>query len=906
MGGKKKKTTIGYKYYMGLFMGLCRGPVDAIRQIRVGDKTAWTGKATGNTSININQPNLFGGEEQEGGIDGTLQIMMGAPDQTRNDSLAAMLGGLVSAFRGVTTTFFDGLVCAMSPYPKEWSYLVQKTKAGWHKDQSWYPEKCEMLMASGNEVATVFAGSGWNLPCLAPGGMPGECVTHDSIQTVTLTGTAEVRSYELKLFGAVECRPYAGGALQPLQSVMKGGAPTAALPGHNQYTLEISNPPTVFYLNHTNVAEHYNRTFYNGESFIAEIAGNATLTLKALAINDLQLSPSQSLRVEVGGQDGVQVYGMNPAHILRRLYTDPLIGRGLDAATRIDEASWIAAADVFHTEGLGLCMKWSRSGSVAEFAGEVINHAGAAVYTSRRTAKLVLKPIRGDYDLDDLPLFTPDTGLLAIEDDQSTAQTSGINEIVVKYTDVLNKKEGAVREKNLGSIMAAKGVTVTEEVSYPGIPTEALARRIARRDLQAKSGFIKRFTVVLDRRGKDIMPGHVFRISDPSRGIANMVLRAGRSEFGTITDGRITITALQDVFGLPAAVLREPEDNAYVPPDVTPRVPTIQGLMEAPYRELAQSMGAADLAMLDHSAGFLTANAVRPGMMHGFELQTRVVPSEFSTAAEQGAWCPGGKLAVPVGRLDAQVSLDDSVDLSQIVLGTAALLGDEIVRIDAVDTAAGTLTIGRGCADTVPAPHVAGTPLLCYDGWGGDDQREYTHGVTVEAKLLSRTGSGTLNPSLAPTQSLTFASRAARPYPPGDFRINGERYPALVLNASSLSWASRNRITQADMLLDAAAASVVPEAGTTYSVSIYDDLTDTLVSQTDGITDTAMALSGISFPLRTRIELYSVREGLRSWQPVVHVFKNDDSAPRNLRGYVVDAASATINAPESLRAYTLE
>ena len=38
MGGKKKKVTIGYKYFMGLHMGICRGPIDALRQIRVGDK----------------------------------------------------------------------------------------------------------------------------------------------------------------------------------------------------------------------------------------------------------------------------------------------------------------------------------------------------------------------------------------------------------------------------------------------------------------------------------------------------------------------------------------------------------------------------------------------------------------------------------------------------------------------------------------------------------------------------------------------------------------------------------------------------------------------------------------------------------------------------------------------------
>lgn len=211
MGGKSKKTTIGYKYYMGLFMGLCRGPVDAIRQIRVGDKVAWTGKASSNMQISIDKPDLFGGEEQEGGIQGSLVVMMGARDQARHEGLAAMLGGLVSAFRGVTTTFFDGLVCAMSPYPKEWSYLVQKTKAGWYGDQCWYPEKCELLLGSGSDIAEGFARVSWDLPCLV--NETPSCPTHGSVdESFTLGGSADSTfKVKLALYGSVESRRYVGG-----------------------------------------------------------------------------------------------------------------------------------------------------------------------------------------------------------------------------------------------------------------------------------------------------------------------------------------------------------------------------------------------------------------------------------------------------------------------------------------------------------------------------------------------------------------------------------------------------------------------------------------------------------------------------------------------------------------------
>ena len=36
--GSGKKQTVGYRYYMALYMGECLGPVDALREIRVGDR----------------------------------------------------------------------------------------------------------------------------------------------------------------------------------------------------------------------------------------------------------------------------------------------------------------------------------------------------------------------------------------------------------------------------------------------------------------------------------------------------------------------------------------------------------------------------------------------------------------------------------------------------------------------------------------------------------------------------------------------------------------------------------------------------------------------------------------------------------------------------------------------------
>lgn len=871
MGGKKKKVTIGYKYFMGLHMGICRGPIDALRQIRVGDKVAWTGKLSTNSSTFINQPKLFGGEEQEGGIEGTLDFMTGYKTQPRNARLSAMLGGLTSAFRGVATVFYDGLVCAMSPYPKEWSFMVQKTKAGWHGGECWYPEKCEMKMAQ----RLLISGSDrlWRYAVFdrSDAGNYSDPNFNDSAWQ---TGATPFASASWSLPGQYGF-PTAPATVVPLSKKvwMRTKISLAEKPKNVRFQAFVDNDCTLY----INGVVHASVGGNNGAYYDVALSDDAFVVGEnAIAVqgSDRHDGPGNWFWFDwrIMDSSALEVWGMNPAHILRRLYTDPSIGRGLPAS-RLDEDSWRAAADQFYAEGFGLCLKWARTGSIADFAAEVINHAGAVVYTSRRTGKIVLKAIRDDYDVNDLPLYTPDTGLLGFDDDEASAQTGGINEIVVNYKDPMQKADKAVREKNLGAIMAAGGVTISESVDYPGIPTEALARRVARRDLQAKSGFIKRFSVRLDRRGRDIMPGGVFRISDPARGIENMVLRAGRVEYGTITDGTITVTALQDVFGLPSTVYREPEDSAYVPPDTSVRAPVLQAAMEAPYRDLVQAMSASDLAILAPDAGYLHAAAVRPTTLsQSFALQTRVAPAAYATAADMAAFCPGGKLAAALDHLDTTAVLTDAQALDELQLGTAAMIGSEIVRVDAVDVATSTLTIARGCADTVPAQHAAGTAVLCYDSWGVDDQTEYTSGVSVDAQLLTSTGAGQLSPSAAPVQSVTFDSRAARPYPPGDVKLNGQRYPAEVTGDLEITWAHRDRLLQADNLIDTLQPSVGPEPGTTYAVELYDGASSTLLHSETGIVATTAYVPSAAFNYDNRLELYSVRDGLQSWRRQVRRF----------------------------------
>ena len=182
-GGGGGDQVVGHRYYFDIHMGICRGPVDALVQIDVGDKKAWPLNyvvvTAGGLSFTVspetvipvwgaityanvtappaiiastNQmpvaaPNLFGGDDKEGGIDGLMDVMMGEPTQMVNPRLAALLGGsLISAFRGVLTIFYSGLVTSVNPYPKPWKFRIRRILMGWD-GAVFYPSRAQINLS---------------------------------------------------------------------------------------------------------------------------------------------------------------------------------------------------------------------------------------------------------------------------------------------------------------------------------------------------------------------------------------------------------------------------------------------------------------------------------------------------------------------------------------------------------------------------------------------------------------------------------------------------------------------------------------------------------------------------------------------------------------------------------------
>lgn len=158
MGGSSSQT-IGYRYFMGLHMAICHGPVNSINAVYVGKRLLGEGEGTSgittpitsNATVLINDVNLFGGDQKEGGIYGNLDIELGGSSQGANAYLTSQFGSGTPAFRGVTCVVFrgapidigsvfnltsfanpegGGYITAMTPYPKAWAFEVTDIPGG--------------------------------------------------------------------------------------------------------------------------------------------------------------------------------------------------------------------------------------------------------------------------------------------------------------------------------------------------------------------------------------------------------------------------------------------------------------------------------------------------------------------------------------------------------------------------------------------------------------------------------------------------------------------------------------------------------------------------------------------------------------------------------------------------------
>lgn len=564
------------------------------------------------------------------------------------------------------------------------------------------------------------------------------------------------------------------------------------------------------------------------------------------------------------GSDG----DMNPAHQIHEALTNLEWGQMGVPLSEIDDASFRAAADALFEEGFGLTYKIGTSGvSVEDFIFEVCQTIDATVYEDPATGLWSIRLHRDDYDPNTIPVLDGSNSVV----ERCTIRVPEVTTVVVKYPDRAARRERSTApDADLAAVELLGGEVVTE-LSFPGIKRGELATQVAARERAHRTRvLVESSLLVQPSAGRDLRPGMVFRWQPPKLGY-DQVMRVLSVSPGPRGQGGIRVLALQT---LPI------EDSTYAPAPapgwidpVQPPAPSPQRLvMESPYQVLvADQLGPDASAVLSVDQGaFLVAAASPGGTASDHEVWSRLGSSgDFALAEAFGDFVGYAELAAGVPASATSLPIQGVLRLDRFQVGRLAALVStgftELVLVQATSISA--ITVARGLVDTVPAAHLAGAKLFSLGDSTTyiDDVR--SNGQTMQVRVLPSTPRGRLALSAAPTDSVTFQRRQIRPYPPGDFRFNGDVRPAAVSGLVTVTGVQRNRLTQGAGLVLQSAAGVTHEAGTTYTARWY--LNNTLVRTQASLATPTDAFTPASAG-SLRVELEAVRDTYTSWQRQSH------------------------------------
>ena len=814
MGGSSKKVTVGYKYYLGMHMILCHGPIDRIKWFKVDDRIAWQGNNRGG-SVTVSAEGLFGGESREGGVSGQVDIEMGKPTQGRNSYLLSKVSADVPAYRGVVGAVLRHCYLGINPYLKKWAFRGQRIHVRQDGQAQWYDTKAEIggdlvgitgrwqyqYAANALPVPAIPSG-GWSGPSRAPFGRIGPSSSFSPEYPIN---TSWPHDTGLWLKTTVKCN-----GLLPVS--IYGQVENAAFVFWDGQLIGSVNPSNV------NAATPIYMDFVVPTS--KATAGGHTIHI--FALDDFE---------PYGNSDSTYIWcqvdqhaDMNPAHIIRECLTDPDWGMGY-AEADIDDDSFRAAADVLWDEKMGISLLWDRQVPIESFIQEVVKHLDAALYVSRSTGKFVLKLIRADYDEETLPEFDP-SNVEKVDNPSRPAFGELTNSVSVNYWNAATGKEASLTVQDTAMIQM-QGAVINTTVQYPGFSNFTIASRVALRDLRTLSSPLLTCTIYTNQDARELNIGDAFKFSWPDFEIENVVMRVTGIAFGDGKSNKIRVTCTQDVFAFPQqGVLNQPEEG-WTDIGGPPAPATNRLVLEAPYYELVQAQGqtAVDGALASTpEIGYLTVAAARPA--NALNASVWVNPGSGFEETMALDFCPSATLAADIGPMDTSWTFENGEDLDLVQVGTHCQIDGELVRVDSIDLGTSTITVGRGVLDTTPRPHLTGARLYFWDVYSSADPTEYVDGETLEVKITPATNEGPLDLSEAPTDTLTLDARAARPYPPGKLQTNGAYFPETIFGTDlfSFTWAHRDRRQQTGAdYVGFLENSIGPEVGTTYEFDFYNE-----------------------------------------------------------------------------------
>lgn len=535
-------STVGYNYQASMVVGLCLGPVTTLYDIVADTGQRFT------TIQNTSSAYTVGGSTQSGWT----------TTYTRADAAHVTLGAQQLPFSVPTAAAAAGgdhagdcTVALNAPH----LYGSRIAGGGVIGNVHFYP-------GTRNQPANAY----WNsfpLPSIPA-----------ASYTVDATGLVNVSLFFRRDITSIRYAVSTVGA--PSQATVLAGTLLSAAPWSFQYA-SLTNPQTLYVgvigfdsLGTASPLGSFSIAFagvaISGQPLATASAGSTVVApnypnLCYIVYENTILSQSpypRPLSYELGrtpvafdptGFDGNG--DVNPIGIVYELMTDRLWGLALHDDELDLTGSFRSAFNALATDGFNLSYVLTDPAAAKDYIDEVYRTIDAVPFQHASTGQLGVKLIRGDYTLAALPVYD-ESNLIDCDYTQASASQT-VNEVKVTFTDRGRLYQpNQVKAQNLASIRAfGRLVSVTN--TYKGVTTEALALRLAQRDLRALSTPLSKATLVVNRQGFDLQEGSPFKLSWSRAGVSAQVMRVAKITRPGRNESHITVECIQDVFAIPVS-----------------------------------------------------------------------------------------------------------------------------------------------------------------------------------------------------------------------------------------------------------------------------------------------------------------------------------------------------------------
>lgn len=349
-----------------------------------------------------------------------------------------------------------------------------------------------------------------------------------------------------------------------------------------------------------------------------------------------------------------------------------------------------------------------------------------------------------------------------------------------------------------------QGRTVSKTIQLASFTTNENAVWAAKHQLQKESYPFAFVDVFANRNLFRLQVGDCFKFSYSKYGISNMICRVLLIEEEDITSEKITIHAMEDIFGITNTITEysDPIDNKTAAPSYILSPFVNQKVVEAPY-VFSEKLKVVPVACRvgDQDLGFDVNLSIDGGASYSL-IDKAANLQPYGTLV--------GSYPADTYKIDLSIgfTIDFLKDVSQIetitwpevfsAANNLAILGDEIISFQSITPVAGTQYklegIIRGRFDSEKASHSEGETFYGINTHLAlISHSELLPGASRKFKLVPYNIKFSGDISEATPLDITLEGRSKKPYIPVNFNANDGSFAARYTDDIVLTWSPRHR-----------------------------------------------------------------------------------------------------------------